>query len=135
MITIYWQKNPLWGELEIIKGMPMKFDGCFICSEASLAGKTPDVVLNILKVKKAILPDGRLAHPNDALALGFKSYEKKPPDYKPTFPVIAETNYYAPNYIQHFFVYFPDGTIGDPLTGLTGVNKYKEWMVSFRVYA
>jgi hypothetical protein len=130
------QDDYKWKDLELAKGVTIGDSGCYLTCLSMLVEKTPDIVLKILKAKKAINSQGMLLHPADGLALGFKKYSKELLNYKPTLDCIAETDFYAPNYPQHFFVVLANGSICDPLKGeIEAKNKYEKNIRSYRVYA
>ncbi len=132
-LTIYSQKDPRWGSLEIIKGLKMSNYGCVITSIACLDGRTPDVILGLLQKAKAIDKLGRVIWQVASLALdclwgGITST-------KPKYPCIAMTNYYkSKGFPTHFFVALnnEEKIIIDPLTGKKEVNKYP--IVSYRLF-
>jgi hypothetical protein len=104
--------------------------GCYSCCLAMIAEITIEECL--VKLKKGNAFSGALLkHPQDALALGFETYECVYSD--PQSLCIAEVDFNPdPDKDQHFVVWLGDGNIIDPWGGVEKKNNYKVY--SYRIY-
>ena len=133
----YSQKDPLWKDLEIVKGMTIGTYGCYIVALSMMIQMPPNLTLQILQKKLCFNKSGELLHPNDAHALGFQKYGYRNDD--PKRMCIAETNHFAPAYPKHFFLWKGvDDLIVDSLDGKDKVISkmpHPYHIISWRVYA
>lgn len=125
------QKNPIWSK-EKLGTCDTTFgeSGCYITSLANLVDKTP------LEVNKILLEgggytNGCLVNSQRAAELLGMNYLKADTENEMGYqvllyhqPIIAETNYYAPKTLQHFFILLPDNNIIDPLNPVIKRNFY-----------
>ena len=137
MVTAYSQKDERWKDLTF---SPAKLTigefGCFIVSLSVLCDQPPDIVLEILERNGCFNKDGRLLSDLSAKALGlsYRGKAKKRP-LANNFPCIIEVDFYAPAYSQHFCVLLDEHRIIDPLDGKEHPNKYKDHIVSYRLFS
>ncbi len=104
--------------------------GCYSCCLAMISGKSIEDTLTALKSGGAF-NGALLKHPQDALAVGFDSYESTTTD--PKSLCIAEVDFNPdPDKDQHFVVWLGDGNIIDPWGGVKKKNPYKVY--TYRIY-
>jgi hypothetical protein len=131
----YSQRNPRWSKQQLGNcKTTLGQSGCKISSLCCIYdGKIKDPKGNLVECHPGILDwvatvnklysSGCLI--SDAvfckfLGLKFNGRTTNPPKY----PCMAETNHYKKNGVpQHFFIWYPDGTILDPLDG----NIFNKW--------
>jgi hypothetical protein len=100
---------------------------------SSLLNRDP-IEINALFTRNNIYTaEGKIDCEQAGKVLGL-NYKKLPPEEKPNADCILETNYYAPNYSQHFVVALRTGKVMDPLNGQIIDNKYKNMVVSYRLF-
>lgn len=150
----YSQLNIRWSgqTLGTCAGWKIKNGGCFITSLCMLHDGTitnprgqnvichPGILDWVATTEKLYTSGCNVVADKFAKRLGFKLYTKT--TNKPNIPCIAETNYYRSKGIpQHFFIWYPDNTILDPLDGTLSnlwtpkqkKNPYN--IVSYRVFS
>lgn len=104
--------------------------GCFSCCLSMITGRSIEDTLKLLKSGGAF-NGAYLKHPQDALALGFETYQSTTTDPKKL--CIAEVDFNPdPDKDQHFVVWLGDGFIIDPWGGVQKKNPYKVY--SYRIY-
>jgi len=128
-MKFYSQKDPRWKDYKYYGNYTIGGYGCFITALAMLDGRTPPEVADIIKNAGGFTTGGYMNSEIAGRALGLEYNGRS---NNPEGVCIAETNYYAPNYPQHFFVWL-GGEINDPLLdhGNT-VNNYN--IVSYRLF-
>jgi len=131
MITAFSQKDKRWSGLKIAGNLTIGKYGCFITCLSMLDGRTPDVVLKILKADGALTSQGLLISKKAADSLGF--IYKGVTSWRPRIPCIAETHDFKKfGFAQHFFVWLGNGLIIDSLDGKTKTLPYK--VASYRLF-
>jgi len=107
------QCDPKWGSLTYDGKNTFCASGCFVCSLSMLCGKTPPETAKILK-NNGLFTNGYLNDSVKAAQVLGLEYNGKSLT-KPPYDTIAETNYFAPNVPQHFFIKKADNSQVDPL--------------------
>jgi hypothetical protein len=132
---MFKQGDQKWANLKINgTSSTMKNYGCFITCLAELAGITPPEALKTLEKGKAFSGD-LIISDKAAKALNLELDPiRRSADFKPNHTCIVEVDYKPETSAkdQHFCVYFPDGTIGDPIDGKVKKNPYR--IISFRLF-
>jgi hypothetical protein len=107
--------------------------GCLLLSISSLLDRDPKEINALFTRNNIYNANGEIDCAQAAKVLGL-NYKKLPPEEKPTIDCILETSYWAPNYKQHFAVMLKTGKIMDTLNGQIIENKYKNAIVSYRLF-
>jgi len=132
----YSQADKKWAHLKLgDTDLDMKTYGCFVTSLAIIDERPPDEALNILNRNRCFNSDGFLLSDCAAKTLGlsYKGKVKKRP-LADGLPCVIETSFYAPAYPQHFCVLLDEHRIVDPLDGKEQFNKYKDKIISYRLF-
>ena len=133
MITPYSQRDPKWRDKELDgSGLKIGDYGCFIVAIASIDGRTPDLIRQILGQAGCISAAGLLDAPKAAKTLGY-TYERV--EKNPNKICIAEINYSPQSGIQtHFVIWMNDPTssIMDTWDGKIKQNHWK--VISYRIF-
>lgn len=128
----YSQRDKRWGKLKIGKtNLTMDDFGCYVTAVASIDGRTPDVVLDILNRNNCFDGSGLLDNEQAAKVLGFESYEKTTKN--PLALCIACIDYSpAPGVQTHFVVWLGNGNVMDTWDGKIKANQWA--VMSYRLF-
>ena len=142
MLIPFSQKDPRWKDVKLGKtNLTIGKYGCFLTSLAMLEGHSPIIINEMFIINEVYVDEDNIPDKNyldDYLIDGIRAAKILGRTYqrvtsKPNILCIAETNFWeGEGSPQHFFIWCPEGSHIDPLTGKRPLHNYP--VVSWRLF-